>query len=68
MKASSKYKNRVIQFVKNNPGCCKYDVAKHCTYNIRRDPSKQYYIVNTAIKHGWIKATKKSGRYYLTVE
>lgn len=57
-----------MEFVKNNPGCSKLDVAKHCTYNCLRNPSKQYYIVNTAIKNGWIRATFKSGRYYLYLE
>ena len=59
------YKDRIIAFVESHPGCCKMDVAKYCTYNRLRDPSKQYYLVNTAIKYGWIRAEFKRGRYYL---
>lgn len=62
----SPYKESVINFVQNNPNCCKYDVAKHVTKNILRNPSRQYYIVNTAIKNGWIKAKLVRGRYELT--
>lgn len=64
--AWSPYKERVISFVRNNPGCCKYDVAAYCTKNPLRRPNKQYYIVDTAIRNGWIKATRKGNRYSLT--
>jgi hypothetical protein len=66
--AWSPYKESVINFVRNNPGCCKYDVASYVTYNGLRNPSKQYYIVNTAIRNGWIEAERRGNRYYLTVE
>lgn len=42
------------------------DVAKFVTRSARRNPSKQYYIVNTAIRAGWIVAEcQKSGNYRL---
>ena len=66
--AWSKYKDRVIAFVLDNPGCCKMDVARHVTYCALRSPNKQYYIVNTAIRHGWIEAVRIGGRYKLYVE
>ena len=66
--AWSPYKETVINYVRNHPGCCKFDVAARCTYNGRRCPSKQYYIVNTAIKNGWIVALSgKGGAYALYV-
>jgi hypothetical protein len=65
--AWSPYKDRIVRFVSNNPGCCKYDVARHCTRNSLRCPSKQYYIVNTAIKYGWIVAEKVGSKYSLTL-
>lgn len=58
---------RIVQYVKNNPGCCKYDCARIATKNPLRNPSKQYYLVNTCIRHNLIKATFKSNRYYLYV-
>lgn len=61
----SKYKNMVINYVSNHPGCCKYDVAKFCTRNPLRNPSKQYYIVNTAIKNKWISFIFCGNRYKL---
>jgi len=63
----SPYKEMVINYVKNHIGCCKYDVARYCTRNVLRDASKQYYIVNTAIRNGWIKAKRLSNRYYLYI-
>lgn len=62
----SPYKQTVIDFVAKNPGCCKMDVAKVVTYSKRRHPSHQYYIINTAIRNGWISAKFSGGRYYLT--
>lgn len=59
------YRSSIVAFVTANPGCCKFDVAKHCTWHPRRNPSYQYYLVNTAIRHGWIRAEKARGRYYL---
>lgn len=66
-KGYSPYKESVINFVSNNPGCCKWDVASYCTRNPLRCPSKQYYIVNTAIKNGWIVARFVGNRYELTI-
>lgn len=63
----SPYKDRVIEYVKANPGCCKWDVARHCTRSARRCPSRQYYIVNTAIRAGWIKAVFSGRKYSLNV-
>lgn len=50
----SPYKDSIINFVRRNVGCSKYDVAKHITRDPRRGVSKQYGPVNTAIKHNWI--------------
>ena len=64
-KAWSPYKDSVINYVREHPGCCKYDVA---AYVARRcSPNKLYYIVNTAIRNGWIVAEKIGNRYSLTV-
>lgn len=57
----------IVDYVRRNPGCCKYDCARIATRNPLRDPSKQYYLVNTCIRHNLIKAIKKSNRYYLYV-
>jgi len=59
----SPYKETVVGYVSRNPGCSKWDVASHCTHNSQRNPSKQYYIVNTALKNGWI-AGRQIGRQY----
>lgn len=67
MSAWSPYKDTVISYVAAHPGCCKWDVAKHVTRDRRRCPSKQYYIVNTAIKHGWIGAQWRGRSYRLYV-
>ena len=64
-KAWSPYKEAVINYVKFHPGCCKRDVANYCTFSMMRDPSKQYYIVNTAIRNGWIKSIRIGNRYSL---
>lgn len=73
--AWSKYKDRIIAYVEANQGCSKWDIASLCTYNPNRCPSKQYYIVNTAIRNGWIEGDFSGGRwhlytpeYYLTIE
>lgn len=66
--AWSPYKQMVIDYVAANPGCCKFDVARRVTRSSRRDPSKQYYIVNTAIRNGWIAATWAGNRWKLTVK
>ncbi len=63
--AWSPYKNSIVNYVTRNPGCCKWDVAKYVTRDSRRCPSKQYFIVNTAIRNKWIMAVKKSNRYEL---
>ena len=60
--AWSPYKNQIIEFVRENPGCCKYDVAVAVTY--RRNPSKSYHIVNTALKNKWIFACKNTDNSY----
>lgn len=65
--AWSPYKERVISFVSRNPGCSKWDVASYCTRNPQRDPSKQYYIVNTALKNGWIEGAFSGRQYHLYV-
>lgn len=66
-KSYSPYKTTVINFVAANSGCSKWDVAAHCTRSVRRCPSKQYYIVNTAIRNGWINAEKVGSKYRLTI-
>jgi hypothetical protein len=53
----------IIHYVAEHPGCSKWDVAAHCTRDPRRDPSKQYALVNTALRNGWI-AGKLYGRQY----
>jgi hypothetical protein len=63
--AWSPYRSGVTQFVRDNPGCCKLDVARHLA--LRCNPTKLYRIVNTAIRHGWIYAIRCGGRYYLYV-
>jgi len=63
--AWSKYKNSIINYVENNPGCSKWEVASLCTQSSRRCPSKQYYIVNTALRNGWIYGYMAKGQYRL---
>lgn len=63
----SPYKETVIAYVEKNPGCCKLDVARHVTKQVRCNPSHQYYIVNTAIRNNWIEAKKQGNRYILNV-
>lgn len=63
----SPYKDTVIAFVERNPGCSKWDVASHCTRSSRRCPSKQYYIVNTAMRNGWIVGRQVGRAYRLYV-
>jgi len=63
--AWSPYRDMVIEYVRSHPGCCKLDVARHCTRDPRRTPSKQYYIVETALRHGWIVGIYAGGRYLL---
>jgi hypothetical protein len=60
--AWSPYKYTVIDYVRRNPGCCKYDVARHVAR--RCNPSKLYYIVNTAIRNGWIVSGGRNGNRY----
>ena len=55
----------VLDYIKKNPGCTKFAAAKAGTRKISRCPSKQYYLVNTLIKHGYVKAVKLSNRYKL---
>lgn len=63
----SPYKNTVIDFVRAHPGCTKYAVAARCAQSSRRSPGKQYYIVNTAIRNGWIvdRGLPSASRLYL---
>jgi len=63
--AWSPYRDMVVSYVRSHPGCCKLDVARHCTRNPLRTPSKQYYIVDTALRHGWIVGIYAGGRYLL---
>jgi len=63
--AHSPYKDTVISYVRSHPGCCKLDVARHVTRSPQRTPSKQYYIVETALRHGWIVGIYAHGRYLL---
>lgn len=63
----SPYTEKAVNFVKNHPGCSKYDLARYLTRHPQRDPSKQYYLVNTQIRLGNIKAERKSNRYALYV-
>ena len=66
--AWSPYKNMVIDYVKSHPGCSKWDVAQYCTRSCLRNPSRQYYIVNTAIRNDWIEAEWAGNKYKLYVE
>lgn len=59
------YAHTVVAYVAANPGCSKWDVARHVTY--RRNPSKSYHIVNTAIRHGAIRAVRLGNRYSLSI-
>lgn len=63
----SPYKEMVVAYVSSHQGCCKMDVARHVTHNKMRNPSKQYYIVNTALRNGWIRGDYSGGRYHLFV-
>jgi hypothetical protein len=63
----SPYAESVVDFVESNPGCCKYDVAKHVTHHPMRCPSKQYYIVNNQIECGNLIANKLKNKYELFV-
>ena len=63
--AWSPYKDRIINYVENNQGCSKWDIASLCTRSARRCPSKQYYIVNTALNNGWIEGHFSGGRWHL---
>jgi hypothetical protein len=65
--AWSPYRDTVVAYVRSHPGCCKLDVARHVTRDPRRNPSKQYYVVETAIRNGWIVAYYTGGRYLLYV-
>lgn len=63
----SPFKSSIISFVRDHPGCCKWDVAAYVTRSPRRCPSRQYYIVNTALRNGWIEAKWAGNRWCLTV-
>jgi hypothetical protein len=63
--AWSPYKEVVIDYVRSHPGCSKLDVARHVTRNPLRNPTHQYGVVNTALRHGWIVGIYVHGRYLL---
>ena len=65
--AYSPYRDKIIAFVAAHPGCSKWDVARHCTRNPQRCPSKQYYLVNTALRNGWIVGSMSGRQYRLFV-
>jgi hypothetical protein len=65
--AHSKYTPSAIAFVERNPGCSKWNLAAYLTRSPRRCPSRQYYLVNTQIRLGNIKAVRLSNRYALFV-
>lgn len=54
----------VLNYVRDNPGCNKYEAAAAGTRNSRRDPSKQYYLVNTLIRQGYLLAFSGKGSSY----
>jgi hypothetical protein len=59
------YKNAIVGYVARNPGCTKFAVARDVVAR-RCHPSKVYRVVNTAIRHGWIRAEKiNASRYAL---
>ena len=58
---------RVLEYVSQHPGCCKFDAAKAGTRHPLRAASKQYYLVNTLIRNGYIKAVRKTNRYELKI-
>jgi len=43
------------------------DVAAHCTHSPRRNPAKQYYIVDTALGNGWIAGELRGRQYRLYI-
>jgi hypothetical protein len=63
----SPYKEMIINYVARHPDCSKWDVASYCTYKPRRSPSKQYYLVNTALRYGWIAGNRRGRQYRLYV-
>jgi hypothetical protein len=67
MNRKSPYSERAVNFVAAHPGCCKWDLARYLTRNPRRCPSKQYYLVNTQIRLGNIRAVRLGNRYALYV-
>lgn len=66
--AYSPYTTAAVAFVRSHPGCCKYELAAHLTRSPRRDPSRQYYLVNTQVRLGNIRAERRGGRYALYVQ
>lgn len=62
----SPYKDLIIAYVKEHPGCTKMDVARHISYQ-HKYGDKMYHAVNTAIRNGWVKSIKtSSGTYKLS--
>lgn len=63
----SPYSGPAVDFVTKNPGCSKMELARYLTYNQQRDPSKQYYLVNTQLRLGNLVAEFSKGKYSLSV-
>lgn len=62
---SSPYSAAAVEFVKRNPGCSKWALAKYLTRSPLRCPSHQYYLVNTQIRLGNIRAERGRSQYHL---
>jgi len=45
---------RVLRYVQNHPGCTKFAAAQAGTYCSLRNPRRQYYLVNTLLRHGYL--------------
>lgn len=62
--AHSPYTARAVEFVRRNPGCCKYDLASHLRISCYLNPTKLYRLVNTQIRLGNIIALRGRGNAY----
>lgn len=56
---------KVLYYVQHNPGCNKWHAAKAGTRSALRSPHKQYYLVDTLIRQGYIRAEKRGNQYRL---
>jgi hypothetical protein len=65
--AYSPYSERAMAFVALHPGCTKWALASYLTRNPHRSPSKQYYLVDTQIRLGNLRADWRGNRYALYV-